>query len=179
MSSVFKLSAFITDRWSYPHMICYWPQILKSRDGPLEKLWSGGGGRGAGGGWEKNFRAAGIFFRCRIPCINFFRPLGLIGVHEFFFFFFHSIFLARIFFCTAGGPNSLRVNKVWTAGCFFLCCLYFVLWREWQGSHNNSRPPKNCLSRCRDSHQRTQRIHSRQVAFIYLLEKEKNKWSDI
>ena len=33
------------------------------RDGPLEKLWVGGGG---------NFRAAGIFFRCQIPCMNFF-----------------------------------------------------------------------------------------------------------
>ena len=85
MSSIFKLSAFITDRRSYPHMISYWPELLKSRHGPLEKLWSGGGGR------EKNFRAAGIFCRCRIPRIIFFRPLGLIGVHEVFFFF-HSIF---------------------------------------------------------------------------------------
>ena len=173
MSSIFKLSAFVTDRRSYPHMICYWPELLKSRHGPLEKLWSGGGGR------EKNFRAAGIFCRCRIPRIIFFRPLGLIGVHEVFFFFFIQFFLARILFCTADGPDSLRVNKVWTADCFFLCFLYFVLWREWQGSHNNSPPQKNCLSRCRDWHQRTQRVHSRQVSFIYLLEKEKNKWSDI
>ena len=35
------------------------------RDGPLEKLWGGG---------EGNFRAAGIFFRYQIPCMNFFRP---------------------------------------------------------------------------------------------------------
>ena len=35
------------------------------RDGPLEKLWGGGVG---------NFRAAGIFFRYQIPCMNFFRP---------------------------------------------------------------------------------------------------------
>ena len=34
-------------------------------------------------------------------------------------------------------------------------------------------PQKKCLSRCRDSHQRTQRIHSRQVSFIYVIEKEK------
>ena len=34
------------------------------RDGPLEKLWGGGG----------NFRGAGIFFRFQIPCMNFFRP---------------------------------------------------------------------------------------------------------
>ena len=33
------------------------------RDGPLEKLWRG----------EGNFRAAGIFFRHQIPCMNFFR----------------------------------------------------------------------------------------------------------
>ena len=50
------------------------------RDGPLEKLWGGG---------EGNFRAAGIFFRYQIPCMNFFRPLheyflALIGVQEFF-----------------------------------------------------------------------------------------------
>ena len=32
------------------------------RDGPLEKLWGGGG----------NFRAAGIFFRYQIPFENFF-----------------------------------------------------------------------------------------------------------
>ena len=49
-------------------------------DGPLQKLWGGQG----------NFRAAGIFFRSQIPCMNFFRPLheyflGLIGVQEFFF----------------------------------------------------------------------------------------------
>ena len=31
------------------------------RDGPLEKLWGKG-----------NFRAAGIFFRYQIPCMNFF-----------------------------------------------------------------------------------------------------------
>ena len=38
------------------------------RHGPLEKLWGGGGG----GGGEGNFRAAGIFFRYQIPCMNFF-----------------------------------------------------------------------------------------------------------
>ena len=32
------------------------------RNGPLEKLW----------GREGNFRAAGIFFRYQIPCMNFF-----------------------------------------------------------------------------------------------------------
>jgi len=43
MSSIFKSRAFITDRRLYPHMICYWPQILKSRKyvtmGP-ENIWS-------------------------------------------------------------------------------------------------------------------------------------------
>ena len=32
------------------------------RDGTLEKLWGGEG--------EGNFRAAGIFFRYQIPCMN-------------------------------------------------------------------------------------------------------------
>ena len=41
-------------------------------------------------GGKGNVRAARIFFRYQIPCMNFFRPyhgyfLGLIGVHEFFF----------------------------------------------------------------------------------------------
>ena len=36
------------------------------RDGPLEKLWGG----------EGNFRAAGIFFRYQIPCMNFFQALA-------------------------------------------------------------------------------------------------------
>ena len=34
---------------------------LVVRDGPLETLWG-----------EGNFRAAGIFFRYQIPCMNFF-----------------------------------------------------------------------------------------------------------
>ena len=38
------------------------------RDGPLEKLWRG----------EGNFRAAGIFFRYQIPCMNFFQALARI-----------------------------------------------------------------------------------------------------
>ena len=37
------------------------------RDGPVEKLWGGG---------EGNFRAAGIFFRYQIPCMNFFQALA-------------------------------------------------------------------------------------------------------
>ena len=42
------------------------------------------------GGRGGSFRAAGIFFRYQIPCMNFFRPwheyfLGLTGVQEFFF----------------------------------------------------------------------------------------------
>ena len=50
-----------------------------------------------------NFRAAGIFFRYQIPCMNFFRPqheyfLGLIGVHEFFSFNFP---LSAYFFGTS------------------------------------------------------------------------------
>ena len=43
-------------------------------------------------GGKGNFRAAGIFFRHQIPCMNFFLAhsmkifLGLIGVHDFFSF---------------------------------------------------------------------------------------------
>ena len=47
------------------------PQKLNGRplrDGPLEKLWGG----------EGNFRAAGIFFRYQIPCMNFFQALAWI-----------------------------------------------------------------------------------------------------
>ena len=56
---------------------------LIHRNGPLERLWWGGG----------YFRAAGIFFRYQIPCMKFFRTwheyfLGFIGVHVFFSFSF-------------------------------------------------------------------------------------------
>ena len=45
--------------------IC-WPKARdRSRDGPLEKLLEGG-----------NFRAAGIFFRYQIHCMNFFQALA-------------------------------------------------------------------------------------------------------
>ena len=48
--------------------------------------------------------------------------------------------------------NRLRIDKVRTTGVF-LCCLYFVLWREWQGSNSNSqkKPTKSM-----NSHQKTQ-----------------------
>ena len=39
-------------------------KTLTLRDGPLEKLWGGGG----------NFRAAGIFFHLIFPCAIFFLP---------------------------------------------------------------------------------------------------------
>ena len=73
---------------------------LEVRDGPLEKLWGGGG--------EGNFRAAGTFFRYQIPCMNFFRPLyeyflGLIGVQEFFSFNFP---LREFFFVLRPPPIS-------------------------------------------------------------------------
>ena len=46
--------------------IC-WPKARdRSRDGPLEKLW----------GEEGNFRAAGIFFRYQIHCMNFSQALA-------------------------------------------------------------------------------------------------------
>ena len=52
-----------------------------------------------------NFRAAGIFFRYQIPCMNFFKTwleyfLGLIGVHEFFSF----NFLLREYFFVLRPP---------------------------------------------------------------------------
>ena len=44
---------------------------------------------GEGGGGVGNFRAAWIFFRYHVPCMNVFKPLDeyflvLVGVHEFF-----------------------------------------------------------------------------------------------
>ena len=40
---------------------------VRYRDRPLEKLWGGGG----------DLRAAGIFFRYQIPCMNFFLGQGM------------------------------------------------------------------------------------------------------
>ena len=67
--------------------------------------WVGGGG---GMGERIIFEPQEFCFRDRIPCMNFFRPLyeyflGLIGVHEFFFF--HLIFpCANIFLYFARPP---------------------------------------------------------------------------
>ena len=46
-----------------------------------------------GGGGGGNCRAAGIFLRYQIPCMNFF--LGLIGVQEFFSFNFPFFLMVR------------------------------------------------------------------------------------
>ena len=60
----------------------------------MEWGWRGRGG--GSGGEEFSRRRIFFFFRYRIPCIIFFRPSGLIGVHDFFF---HLIFpCANIFF---------------------------------------------------------------------------------
>ena len=71
------------------------------RDGPLEKLW-GGGGRGI-------FELQEFFFVIKFLVWIFFRPLheyflGLIGVQEFFSFNFP---LREFFFCTSPAPPPL------------------------------------------------------------------------
>ena len=47
------------------------PSDIPIRDGPLENLLDGGGGEG-------NFRAAELFFRYQIPCMNFFGAIARI-----------------------------------------------------------------------------------------------------
>ena len=49
----------------------------------------------------------------------------------------------------------------------FLCCLYFVLWREWRGSNNNSQ--ENRLNRW--IHTRKHRNTSEVISFVYFIEK--------
>ena len=73
--------------------------LVPLRNGPLEKLWGGGGGEFSS---CRNF-----FFVIKFLVWIFFRPLheyflGLIGVQEFFF---HLIFpCANFFFCTSPAP---------------------------------------------------------------------------
>ena len=67
-----------------------------------------------GGGGEGNFRAAGIFFRYQVPCMNFLGQsmnifLGLIGVYEFFSFNFP---LHEYFFCTSPPPPPISFLMV-------------------------------------------------------------------
>ena len=50
--------------WEEGAKLYHYGNLTSVRDGPLEKLWGTGGGR--------DFRAAGIFFRYQIPCMNFF-----------------------------------------------------------------------------------------------------------
>ena len=58
-------------------------------------------------GGEGNFRAAGIFFRYQIPCMNFFKAIAWIffRVNWRAIIFFHLIFpCANFFFCTSPPP---------------------------------------------------------------------------
>ena len=58
-----KIDIFSAGEKRAEKSVCF-PQVTipeTIRDGPLEKLWG-----------EGNFRAAGIFFRYQIPCMNFF-----------------------------------------------------------------------------------------------------------
>ena len=90
------------------HLIGSWSKQEDAiRDGPLEKLWGGGGG------WVwRIFEPQEIFFVIKFLVWFFFKPqheyfLGLIGVHEFFQLIFPC---ANIFFCN--GPSLSR----WTIG---------------------------------------------------------------
>ena len=56
---MFVKSAVIISMCVGNYAVCFVDVLV--RDGPLEKLWGGG-----------NFRAAGIFFRHQIPCMNIF-----------------------------------------------------------------------------------------------------------
>ena len=69
--------------------------------------------------------------------------------------------------------NRLRVDKVRSdRRLFFLCCLYFVFWREWQGSHNNSQ--KTRLNRWihTKKHRNTSKVS---LLYIFYGKKSKNK----
>ena len=74
--------------------------ISHIRDGPLEKLW--------GGGWGI-FELQQFFFRCQIPCMNFFQVVAWIffGVNLRAWVFFHLIFpCANIFFVVRAPPHK-------------------------------------------------------------------------
>ena len=83
---------------------CPRPTFIHSRETPTILVCNQGGTiRKVRGG---DFRAAGIFFRYQIPCMNFFWLQneyfsGLIGMHEIFKFNFP---LCEYFFCTSPPP---------------------------------------------------------------------------
>ena len=53
--------------WFKCYFLLFLGVVMYDKGGPLEKLWGGG---------EGNFRAAGIFVRYQIPCMNFFQALA-------------------------------------------------------------------------------------------------------
>ena len=98
-----------TKRWNCIRQIL--ATFASFRDGPLEKLW-GGGGKG-------NFRAAEIFFRYPIPCMNFLQAIALIFFRinwRALIFFSFNFPLREYFFCTSPAPpppiNFLMVRPL-------------------------------------------------------------------
>ena len=72
--------------------------------------------------------------------------------------------------------SRLRVDKVRTGLlAVFLCCLYFVLWRKWQESNNDS-PKKKWLNRW--IHTKKHRNTSK-VSLLYLFYRKISKNNDI
>jgi len=70
--------------------------------------------------------------------------------------------------------NRLRVDKVQTIGCFFLCCLCFVLWREWRGSHNITAQKKRLNWWIHTKkHRNTSKVR---LLYLFYRRKVKIKW---
>ena len=86
-----------TKRWNCIRQIL--ATFASFRDGPLEKLWGVG---------EGNFRAAEIFFRYQIPCMNFFQAIAWIFFRinwRAWIFFSFNFPLREYFFCTSPAPS--------------------------------------------------------------------------
>ena len=137
-------------------------------------------GRGAGGGWEKNFRAAGIFFRCRIPCINFFRPLGLIGVHEFFFFFFSFNFPCADIFLYSRRSEQPSSKQGLDRRLFFSVLPLLRIMKRVTGVTQQQPPPQKLFkSMPWFTPKNTENTLKASLLYLFVRKRKKNKWSDI
>ena len=119
-----RQNAFVWQTWqAYYLCVLWWSSLKLMFCGLLRKdLFKGRTIRKNMGGGEGNFRAAGIFFRYQIPCMNFFQALAWIflRVNWRARIFFHVIFPCANFFFVlrpppykfSNGPSLILLSRL-------------------------------------------------------------------